>query len=65
MAFFGKAIDPKLNTPENKKRLLRQEDTKRADMTLDDTDNYIEMHSDSMSRILFIYAKLNPGIKYT
>jgi len=34
-------------------------------MNEDDLHNYIETHSDVMSRILFIYAKLNPGIKYT
>ena len=26
--------------------------------------NYIESHSDAVARILFIYAKLNPGIRY-
>jgi len=26
--------------------------------------NYIETHGDVLHRVLFIYAKLNPGIKY-
>ena len=26
--------------------------------------NYIETHSDVLARILFIYAKLNPGVRY-
>ena len=38
---------------------------KQADLNDDDKENYIEVHADSLSRILFIYAKLNPGIKYT
>ena len=33
-------------------------------MTADQRENYIFTHADVMSRILFIYAKLNPGIKY-
>lgn len=34
-------------------------------MTKEDEDNYIWTHSDVLTRILFIYAKLNPGVKYT
>ena len=34
-------------------------------MNQDDIAGYITTHSDVLSRILFIYAKLNPGIKYT
>lgn len=30
----------------------------------DDRINYIETHADVLARILFIYAKLNPGVKY-
>lgn len=33
-------------------------------MKADDVKNYIETHADILHRILFIYAKLNPGIKY-
>ena len=29
-----------------------------------DRINYIETHADVLARILFIYAKLNPGVKY-
>lgn len=39
-------------------------DTKRADLKTSDFKNYIETHADVLHRILFIYAKLNPGIKY-
>ena len=31
---------------------------------MEDVNNYIETHADVLHRILFIYAKLNPGIKY-
>ena len=33
-------------------------------MKTDDKIAYIETHADVLHRILFIYAKLNPGIKY-
>jgi len=33
-------------------------------MRPEDKKNYIETHADILHRILFIYAKLNPGIKY-
>lgn len=29
-----------------------------------DRVDYIETHADVLARILFIYAKLNPGVKY-
>jgi hypothetical protein len=44
--------------------LIKQADTKKSELTLDDKKHYIETHSDVLARILFIYAKLNPGIKY-
>lgn len=34
------------------------------DILQKDRDLYIETHADILSRILFIYAKLNTGIKY-
>lgn len=37
---------------------------KKAELSANDRKNYIETHADVMSRILFLYAKLNPGIKY-
>lgn len=64
MNFFSKAVDSKLNVEANKKRLEQQADVKRADMKAADVTNYIETHADVLHRILFIYAKLNPGIKY-
>jgi hypothetical protein len=64
MNFFSKAVDQKLNIEANKKRLEQQADVKRADMKAADVSNYIETHADVLHRILFIYAKLNPGIKY-
>jgi TBC1 domain family member 13 len=33
-------------------------------LTRDDITNYIESHSDALARVLFIYAKLNKGIRY-
>jgi hypothetical protein len=54
-----------MNIPANQERLKRQEMLKRSDLTLDDEKNYIITHADILTRILFIYAKLNPGVKYT
>lgn len=34
------------------------------DLTADDLDHYIKTHSDILARILFVYAKLNAGLKY-
>ena len=39
-------------------------DTKRGDLKPADVTNYLETYADVLHRILFIYAKLNPGIKY-
>ena len=33
-------------------------------MTSEDINHYIEAHSDVLARILFIFARLNPGIDY-
>jgi len=58
-------VDPSRNISlEDKNRLERQADTKKQDLKPEDVNNYIETHADVIHRILFIYAKLNPGIKY-
>lgn len=49
---------------EDKTRLTMQSETKKSDLKADDLAKYIEQHADVLHRILFIYAKLNPGIKY-
>jgi len=41
-----------------------QERVKKADLCGTYRINYIETHADVLSRILFIYAKLNPGVMY-
>ena len=45
-------------------RLEMQQHTKKSDLSTDDVNNFIEAHSDALARILFIYARLNAGIKY-
>jgi hypothetical protein len=65
LEFFSRPINPALNTPQNQARLKRQDNYKRSEFNQDDKDFYIETHADNFTRILFIYAKLNPGIKYT
>jgi len=62
LSFFYRAVDPSLNMHTD--RLLKQAETKKAELTLEDKKLYIETHSDVLARVLFIYAKLNPGIKY-
>lgn len=62
LSFFYTAVDPSQNV--NMDRLMKQAETKKAELTLDDKKYYIETHADVLARVLFIYAKLNPGIKY-
>ena len=33
-------------------------------MSNEDVQNFIEAHSDALARILFMYARLNAGVKY-
>lgn len=62
MSFFYKAVDSSKNG--NLEQLMKQAEVKRADFSLEMRQKYIETHSDVLGRILFIYAKLNPGVKY-
>ena len=65
MNHFHLATDPaRCKSQEDLARLRHQGETKKADLKPEDLANYIEMHADVLHRILFIYAKLNPGIKY-
>lgn len=43
---------------------MKQAEFKKAELSANDRELYIETHSDVLARVLFIYAKLNPGIKY-
>lgn len=61
VAFFHMAINSDCKDSE---RLLRQAQTKKGELSKDDIENYVESHSDAIARILFMYAKLNPGIRY-
>lgn len=45
-------------------RLEMQFETPKMDLTADDLEKYIKTHSDILARILFVYAKLNAGLKY-
>ena len=65
LGYFQKALDKTRNvTQEDIARLAMQSETKKSDLKADDLAKYIESHADVLHRILFIYAKLNPGIKY-
>ena len=64
LAFFMQAIDPNRNSAEDMDRLEMQQHTKKSDLSADDVKNFIEAHSDALARILFIYARLNQGIRY-
>ena len=43
---------------------MKQAESKMAELTPIEKAAYIETHSDVLARVLFIYAKLNPGVKY-
>lgn len=62
MEFFTDARDPAKR--HMKAQLKRQAEFKKADLCGEDRTNYIETHADVLAKILFIYAKLNPGVKY-
>lgn len=63
MNFFYLAFNKERGqTPEELARLKRQAEVKKGDLKPDDLKNYIESHADVLHRVLFIYAKLNPGI---
>ena len=65
MGYFQAALDPSRgHSAEDKAILEKQADTKKGDLRAEDLKNYIDTHADVLHRILFIYAKLNPGIKY-
>ena len=65
MYFFYLALDEnKCKSAEDMARLQRQADVKKADLKPADLNGYIETHADILHRILFVYAKLNPGVKY-
>jgi hypothetical protein len=62
MEFFTSSKDPKFK--HMKDQLRRQAKTKKADLSGYERLHYIETHADVISKILFIYAKLNAGVKY-
>jgi hypothetical protein len=51
-------------TDEERKKVDQQFDMTKISMTDAEKECYIETHSDPFFNILFIYAKLNPGINY-
>lgn len=63
IALFMKALKDE-ESVKHWERLQRQAELKKSELTTEDRENYIETHADILSRILFIYAKLNPGIRY-
>ena len=61
IALFVRAIKDE-DSVKSWERLLRQAELKKSELNAEDKENYIETHADVLSRILFIHAKLNPGI---
>lgn len=62
ISFFIEAVDKAKNL--NKEQLKKQQEVKKAHLHGDVRLNYIETHADVLSRMLFIYGKLNPGVRY-
>jgi len=63
IALFMRAIKDE-DSAHHWERLKRQSELKKSELNAEDKEKYIETHADVLSRILFIHAKLNPGIKY-
>ena len=51
-------------TEEEKNIVDQQFDMRKIEMTKEEKEKYIYTNSDPFADILFIYAKLNPGINY-
>jgi TBC1 domain family member 13 len=64
LGFFQSALDPNRTSKEDIERLEKQHRTKKAELTQEQQKNFVESHSDSLARVLFIFGKLNKGIKY-
>ena len=47
-----------------KEQLKKQSEFRKADLNGNFKQNYIMTHADIMSRILFLYARLNPVVQY-
>ena len=62
MTFFIEAVDRKMLS--EKDQLKKQAEVKKSHLHGETRMNYIETHSDVLARILFIYGKLNPGVRY-
>lgn len=62
--FFYTAVDRARTSKADIERLEKQAQTSRIDLTRDQLENYIDAHIDCLSRILFIWAKLNRGVSY-
>lgn len=45
-------------------QIKNQWQSKKADLNQNFKQNYVITHADVMSRILFLYARLNPGVMY-
>ncbi|CDW78172.1 tbc1 domain family member 13 [Stylonychia lemnae] len=63
LSFFYQAVDNNKNV-NNMDLLMKQAECKRSELTLEQKEKFIETHADVLLRVLFIYAKLNPGIRY-
>jgi hypothetical protein len=65
IGFFRLPLDTnKTLTLADLDRLEMQFETPKMDLSAEDLDKYITTHSDMLARILFVYAKLNAGLKY-
>ena len=62
ITFFIEAVDRDKN--QNKEQLKKQAEVKKAHLHGETRLLYIETHADVLSRMLFIYGKLNPGVRY-
>jgi len=62
MQFFSDAFDD--SQRDQKEQLMRQAEYKKSDLNGYFKEHYIFTHADVMSRILFLYARLNPGVMY-
>ena len=62
VGWFVRPVEEREFTEEEEEQIQAQATSKWNELTEEQQANHIETHADVLTRILFIYAKLNPGL---
>jgi hypothetical protein len=65
LGYFTKPLEKgRVLSDDEKQKVDQQFDIRKMEMTQEERDKYIYTNSDPFADVLFLYAKLNPGINY-